>query len=950
MLRVQTQPSSTKSPDTTSTNPLSTGVCPPTPPYEPLDEAQLDSVSSSQRRQAGLFLHFKDANEPTSSDFIAESLQQPSNMEFDQAAAEDEDETHSWEDEVFEEEQGVLSASEAIAELEVIDKRARQELELMEREQDVTAMSGTLPNSGELGDELFDNAPNFSTLTLGAFEGMVGPVPGSTLTLEEPNLIPPSERSPILPDPLIVRKITSGDIAFDVAVGRDLRHNPHLLIETDNTLGVTTSLLPGVVGAASHTCSKTSSVPLEATTPFPLDDKSQPTLRETNPQCNVSPVASSIPVPSPSLGAPRQPPIRKPPVSGSPENRNGESTAHLPISGLAVMRKTLPSTAISFNLPKPPAPIGHSPPSPVSTGTSPGGSSELSTSPGNRLPRHPRLTSFSVSYAAATQQGYRRMNGNVRKPLHDQMEDVHWPCPPAAPGSCLLGGGATGTPSSASPEPSTRLSARTHRYGPIMHPISNFPIHIYILADGHGGVQAPRYFVRRLAELASSTITSKDWEFDLPDQRTEFAEVIRKIFGELDHDYCEAKKQEYRTWQSGGPSSAESLSSKSVSASASGAAGTTPTIPTTQPHTTPLTSAQNGSGGTTTPRKKPVDDGCTLVLNVLYNGYLVNCNVGDSRTVLGRRPTAANSTEHARFHSEWSVCFASVDHSPAHPEKALHIHKNGGLFINDNGTRRHVKIDERRKKPYADLVGARILRPLDDNIKAVGVSHLRTLNLASTMGDLLYKIHPPILSSVPDVSFIRLTPGYDYVLTIGTDGVWDHLRMINSPEGQNRAVVSFVGREWDSWLRQGGSKELEREERKYTEPESQSANGGSSFKDSASEQSLNSDAEHVRCTVDVPSDTESDTTVSELQREESPGSAKGKSVAQSNDADTSDDENSTIDANGLHVHGRGAGKRGLELIAKMLTDREHTPEMFFPGFVRVDDVTMFLVVIVDKST
>jgi hypothetical protein len=40
-----------------------------------------------------------------------------------------------------------------------------------------------------------------------------------------------------------------------------------------------------------------------------------------------------------------------------------------------------------------------------------------------------------------------------------------------------------------------------------------------------------------------------------------------------------------------------------------------------------------------------------------------------------------------------------------------------GLFINDNGTRRNVKSDEKRKKPYLDLIGARILRPLDDNVK-----------------------------------------------------------------------------------------------------------------------------------------------------------------------------------------------------------------------------------------
>lgn len=54
---------------------------------------------------------------------------------------------------------------------------------------------------------------------------------------------------------------------------------------------------------------------------------------------------------------------------------------------------------------------------------------------------------------------------------------------------------------------------------------------------------------------------------------------------------------------------------------------------------TPIdTTAVPSSGKPPNPQDRPHDDGSTLVINVLVDGWLINCNVGDSRTAVGYRP------------------------------------------------------------------------------------------------------------------------------------------------------------------------------------------------------------------------------------------------------------------------------------------------------------------------
>jgi hypothetical protein len=305
-------------------------------------------------------------------------------------------------------------------------------------------------------------------------------------------------------------------------------------------------------------------------------------------------------------------------------------------------------------------------------------------------------------------------------------------------------------------------------------------------------------------------------------------------------------------------------------------------------------------------------------LETNFLGYLINCNVGDSRTVLGRRPLSmpgtsisgielgsARSSPSARLSSSvghqqvamrgWGVHFVSVDHAPSHPEKALFIHQNGGLFINDNGTRRHVKIDEKRKKPYPDLVGARILRPPDETIKEIGVSHLRTLNLASTMGDLLYKISPAILSSVPDISFVRLTPLYEYVVVIATDGVWDHLRVNQGPDFQAKQVIAWTAGELET--------------RQALKHQRNTSHGSDVL----------SPAYAQRQPMDKIIDDILEEPVTK-HLEESSG-----------DEDLDHEQQ-------ISSHSYGPNGKLLIQIARKMTDREGT-ELYFPGYARVDDCT-----------
>ncbi|KAJ3123278.1 hypothetical protein HK098_002066 [Nowakowskiella sp. JEL0407] len=292
------------------------------------------------------------------------------------------------------------------------------------------------------------------------------------------------------------------------------------------------------------------------------------------------------------------------------------------------------------------------------------------------------------------------------------------------------------------------------------------PSFFQILADGHGGSSASAFFknklIQRIPQFLDTFIASHDGHKILKlaqnkELQREFSENVIEIFQVLDKEYVALKTDEYRQWTSRGCH----------------------------------------------PNTRPVDDGCTLIVNIIIGTCFVNLNVGDSRTVVFQRSGA-----------DCSLIFESKDHNMSHLEKIEEIWRRGGQFINPNGTIRQIR------QNAVDMKGTRIYRPLSENIKSVGVSHKRTLNLTGTMGDLLFKVEPWILSCKPDITFLDLgadlkpesdefalersdsgielqipkptfngvPSGSDILILTASDGLWDHLK----PNITSEVIVNFI--------------------------------------------------------------------------------------------------------------------------------------------------------------
>ncbi|KAH6593954.1 hypothetical protein BASA50_007009 [Batrachochytrium salamandrivorans] len=394
------------------------------------------------------------------------------------------------------------------------------------------------------------------------------------------------------------------------------------------------------------------------------------------------------------------------------------------------------------------------------------------------------LLHHNLTWSVAAQEGYRISDPYTRAQtkLHEYIEDVHFPAMADQPFPFAHDDHTCDYP---------RL-ARSF--------MAASGAKVFIIADGHGGAQAPRFFASRLAHDLLQLLDGRHWDLAILEHRSALSSDISSIFKLLDVEYASMKVAEYRSWLDLGMQ----------------------------------------------PQTKPSDDGCTMVVNIVHLEWIVNCNVGDSRTVIGAKlpwlaridhhgsqshssnqqpggpattgaarggsttaphnndsnngntSNSSNSDDNNTNSSQWIQLFASDDHNMMHPEKVARIHDNGGKFLDPQGTS-FMSVDIqpvsiRGMKPYTELNGSRIFRPMSSSIRAVGCSHRRTLNLTATMGDLLFKIEPAILSSLPDIRFIKLEPGMDYVLVAATDGVWDHMCIQYPPAAQNDKVLDFITR------------------------------------------------------------------------------------------------------------------------------------------------------------
>lgn len=366
-------------------------------------------------------------------------------------------------------------------------------------------------------------------------------------------------------------------------------------------------------------------------------------------------------------------------------------------------------------------------------------SSELEASASSQQSRTvevPRQSQkFHVKWALATEQGFKRGQNGCKLPIHKEMEDVSWP---TAKAMLKLNKLAVTT--------SEAAQAQVIE----IHPESGLSIQVFVLADGHGGSEAPHFLVPRMRNAIVEVMCSKDWSFENEDEREAFEGLVINVFEVLDKEYCQNRIKLFKEWID--------VYSKD-------------------------------------PNKRPCDDGCTMVVNVLYRDWLVNCNVGDSRTILGSQLCAGAAAGQA-IDRPWEVDFTSVDHNISHPVKVYEIHENGGYFVYPGTSLQYftgiVHPELRNWLPYRETTNLRLYRPLSETVQNVGLSNRRTLNLTATMGDLLFKLAPTILTPRPDVTFIRLSPNRNYSLVIASDGLWDHLSCQSGVHQQNALVMGYV--------------------------------------------------------------------------------------------------------------------------------------------------------------
>jgi hypothetical protein len=292
---------------------------------------------------------------------------------------------------------------------------------------------------------------------------------------------------------------------------------------------------------------------------------------------------------------------------------------------------------------------------------------------------------------------------------------------------------------------------------------------MFIIADGHGGPGCSEYFVRNTPAAVQALCDNYE---DLTDEKIQqqFTKDIKKMVQQLDETYLKIKRAQLYNDDA--------------------------------------------------KEDQHIDnDGCTLIINVFLGEWLVNINVGDSRSIVISAPepskVAPSSIENANTAGidtdyKMDVVFASQDHKPYLEHLAREILENGGEFV-DSVQNRVIKVeldklkeDGNRHTKRIALKNARI-RPKGyhqaghdhqstnngsetavggwaaqsavrttaqqaNNSNIASIHHhqynrrmredrIPSLNVARSCGDLDFKMDPKhkIISCEPDVTFIRIS-------------------------------------------------------------------------------------------------------------------------------------------------------------------------------------------------
>lgn len=303
---------------------------------------------------------------------------------------------------------------------------------------------------------------------------------------------------------------------------------------------------------------------------------------------------------------------------------------------------------------------------------------------------------------------------------------------------------------------------------------------VFVLADGHGGPGCSEYFIRHVP-VSVQTICAKYTAEQVSELeiQTKLEVEFKDMVAELDEAYLSIKREEFKK-------QAELMEEDKAKK--------------LEPATTGDSDAMETDDASDNPGTKVNNDGCTLIINLLVGEWLVNINVGDSRSILMSAPeytkTNVNGFDYSNSpvidqNYKMDVVFASQDHKPYLEHLAREIMDMGGEFVDsvqnrvirvdldktkDDGNRhakrlalKHARIRPRDYQPPAghEYWKANSSSPnspytINGNGQQVKVrirdDKIPSLNVARSCGDLDFKMDPKrkIISCEPDITFVRV--------------------------------------------------------------------------------------------------------------------------------------------------------------------------------------------------